>query len=580
MSKATYISVHFCLLFVLVLGWTLNGRGQAANTQQPWLQLSNQLSVSAEYYSVRGIDGRQLPLTYVFQGAPTIQIGDTPVPFAFVVSSFSNSYQTPFNQLGTSPKYKWIQVHLGYRNINFSNFTLGGQRMLGAGVELTPGKFQLGFFWGVIRKAIEPDSSVADTPPAGSFFFGPGYRRTGYGAKIGFGKQEKSNFSLSIFKGQDDVRSLNEAYHSLVNKPEANMVLGLSWKVKLSERISWIADMALSAYSRNSVSDSIDLSNVPFAETIGSIFMPTISSQYLTALETGLMYQANKVKTYLKYRRIDPDFKSMGIYFINSDLEEYSINPSVRINQKWSVNGSLGLQRDNLLDLKQRTTERLIYRAAIDWNPKPSFSLGVQHSNFGISQNALAPNIPDTTLLRQINTTYGVNPRITLRNDRVVQVIMLNTTYQELSNAFSGAFAPPNVNTLQATGAYSWNLIKHSVSLTPSVTYVSVKNNQYETQSIGGAMNLNTPLRFIPVNASMQAAIYTNTVDGLTAGNTWNTSLQLNYRLKNGMSFQAGSQYLKNNSTAETTLPSFSEIRLKAGFTWSITKSIKQKNKA
>jgi len=580
MSKATNLSIKPLLLAVVMLGVAGCCFGQTTNGQQPWLQLSNQLSVSAEYYSVRGIDGRQLPLTYVFQGAPTIQIGDTPVPFAFVVSSFSNSYQTPFNQMGTSPKYKWIQVHAGYRNINFSNFTLGGQRMLGAGVELTPGKFQLGFFWGVIRKAIEPDTSNTDTPPAGSFFFGPGYRRTGYGAKIGFGKQEKSNFTLSMFKGQDDVRSLNEKYHSLVNKPEANLVIGMAWKIKLSEHLSWVTDMALSAYTRNSDGDSINLNDIPFANTIGNIFMPMVSSQYLTALETGLMYQNTKFKTYLKYRRIDPDFKSMGIYFINSDLEEYSVNPSIRFNQKWSVNGSVGLQRDNLLDLKQRTTERFIYRAAIDWNPKPSFTLGLQHSNFGISQNALAPNIADTTLLRQINTTYGVNPRVTLRNDRIVQVIMLNATYQELSNAFSGAFAPPDVNTLQATGAYSWNLLKHAVSVTPSVTYVSVKNNQYETQSIGGAMNLNTPLRFIPVNASLQGGMYANTVDGSGAGNTWNASVQFNYRLKNGMAFQAGSQYLKNNSSATTTLPSFTEIRLKAGFTWSITKSVKQKNKA
>jgi hypothetical protein len=580
MSNATNSFIKLLLLSAVALSVAVKCLAQTASAQQPWLQLSNQLSISAEYYSVRGIDGRQLPLTYVFQGAPTIQIGDTPVPFAFVVSSFSNSYQTPFNQLGTSPKYKWIQVHAGYRNINFSNFTLGGQRMLGAGIELTPGKFQLGFFWGVIRKAIAPDTTNTELPPAGSFFFGPGYRRTGYGAKLGFGKQEKSNFTLSMFKGQDEVGSLDEKYRSLVHKPEANLVIGMAWKIRLSEHLSWVTDMALSAYTRNTEGDSIELNDVPFAGNLGNLFMPMVSSQYLTALETGLMYQHTKFKTYLKYRRIDPDFKSMGIYFINSDLEEYSINPSIRFNQKWSVNGSVGLQRDNLLDLKQRTTERFIYRAALDWNPKPYFALGLQHSNFGVSQNALAPNIADTTLLRQINTTYGINPRVTLRNDRVVQVIMLNATYQELSNAFSGAFAPPDVNTLQATGAYSWNLLKRSFSLTPSVTYVSVKNNQFETESIGGSMSVNSPLRFIPVNASVQAAVYANTVDGIASGNTWNASMQLNYRLKNGMSFQAGSQYLKNNSSANTTLPSFSEIRLKAGFAWSITKSVKQKNKA
>jgi len=114
------------------------------------MQLSNQISVSAEHYAARGIDSRQQPMTWVVQGAPTLQIGDTPVPFQFTFSSFENSYQTPFNQMGTSPKYKWIQVHVGYRNLQFSNYTMGGQRMLGAGVELTPGKWHMGFFWGML----------------------------------------------------------------------------------------------------------------------------------------------------------------------------------------------------------------------------------------------------------------------------------------------------------------------------------------------------------------------------------------------------------------------------------------------
>jgi hypothetical protein len=156
---------------------------------------------------------------------------------------------------------------------------------------------------------------------------------------------------------------------------------------------------------------------------------------------------------------------------------------------------------------------------------------------------------------------------------------MLNANYQELSNAFSGAFAPPNVSTLQATGAYSWNLIKHSMSFTPSITYVSVQSSAYSTQSIGAALGFSSPLRFIPVNAMTQAAMYSNTVDDEPSGSTWNTSLQLSYRLKNGMSFQAGGQYLKNISTATSSLPGFTEVRLKAGFTWAITKSIKSKAK-
>jgi len=38
-----------------------------------------------------------------------------------------------------SPYYKWITIHVGYRNINYSQFTLAGHTILGAGIELHPG---------------------------------------------------------------------------------------------------------------------------------------------------------------------------------------------------------------------------------------------------------------------------------------------------------------------------------------------------------------------------------------------------------------------------------------------------------
>jgi hypothetical protein len=579
MTLSTKIRLKHCIVLCLILSPLAWLRAQETGATPAWLQVSNQLSVSAEYYSVKGIDGRQLPMTYILQGAPTVQIGSVPVPFSFVLSSFSNSYQTPFNQMGTSPKYKWIQVHAGYRNMNYSSFTLGGQRMLGIGVDLTPGKFQCGFFWGVIRRAIEPDSSLTMNPPPGSLFYGPGYKRTGFGAKIGFGDKGKSQFSLSMFKAGDIQGSLDEIYRTQVKKPEENLVLGMNWKVQFSEHLSWISDIAFSAYTRNTAGDSVDISDFAYASTLNNIFTPMNSSQYLTALETGLLYQGKNFKTYLKYRRIDPDFKSMGIYFINSDLQEYSINPSIRLGTKLSFSGALGLQHDNLLGNKERTTERVIYRGSLDWNPNTRFSIGLQHSNFGITQNALAPNIADTTLLRQINTTYGISPRLTFRNDRLVQMVMVNVNYQELSNAFSGAFAPPDVSTLNCTGVYSWNLIKHAVSVNPGVAFVEVSSSQFTTKSIGGSLSVSTPLRFVPVSAMAQSAIYMNTVDDVKGGSTMNHSLQLNYKMKNGMSFQAGAQYLKNEGTPQSVLPGFTEIRLKAGFTWNVSTSIKKKSK-
>jgi len=570
-----------CALFlILLVSGNLVVCAQETDASKPaWLQLNNQISLSTEWYDVNGIDNRQLPFTYIVQGAPTVQLGQTPVPFSFVFSSFSNSVQTPFNQMGASPKYKWIQVHAGYRNIVFSPFTLGGQRMLGGGVELTPGKWQFGFFYGMIRNAIKPDSTNQVSVPPGSFLFGPGFRRSGWGAKVGFGKMEKSNVTLSLFRAKDNEKSLDTVYHRLVEPPQANMVIGLSWKIQFSKRISWLNDIAASAYTRNTGQADIDLGDYTGNPTIAAIFAPKISSQYLTALQSALQYNSKKVKISLKYRRIDPDFKSMGTYFLNSDLQELTLNPGWRVNSKIYLNGSIGVQEDNLSKFKQRTTRRLIYRIAADYTPVKWFGVGVQHSNFGITQSSLAPNIADTTLIRQVNVLYAIQPRFTISKTKVVHVVQLNASHQALSNAFSGAFAPPNVNTNQFTTVYSFNLLKQGISITPSASYIEVNSNIFQNQSVGGSLGVSLPIKKIRLMWMNQVSYFANTVNDEDGGKTMSVGTNLQYSLKNGMAFMGGIQYLNNEGSQSALLPAFQEMRFRLGFSWAVSKSIKTKKK-
>jgi hypothetical protein len=572
-------AIHLSLVIAVSLAITTSNAQEPESSKPPWLQLNNQISLSTEWYDVNGIDNRQLPFTYIVQGAPTVQLGTTPVPFSFVFSSFSNTFQTPFNQMGASPKYKWIQIHAGYRNIVFSPFTLGGQRMLGGGIELTPGKWQIGFFYGMIRNAIKPDSTNQVTPPPGSFLFGPGYRRSGWGAKVGFGKMEKSNVTLSLFRARDNEKSLDTIYHSLVEPPQANFVIGLSWKIQITKRISWVNDVAASAYTRNTKQDDIDLGELSGNSTIAAIFIPKISSQYLTAAQSALQYQSKKLRISLKYRRLDPDFKSMGTYFLNSDLQELTLNPGWRMNNKLYLNGSIGLQQDNLNGFKQRTTRRLIYRIAADYNPLKWFGIGVQHSNFGITQSSLAPNIADTTLIRQVNVMYAVQPRFTFSKTKVVHVVQLNASHQALSNAFSGAFAPPNVNTNLFTAVYSFNLLKPGISITPSASYIEVNSSLFQNQSIGGSLGFSLPIKKIRLTWMNQGSYFANTVNDENGGKTLSVGTNLQYSLKNGMSFLGGIQYLNNEGSQSALLPAFQEMRFRLGFSWAVSKSIKTKKK-
>ena len=86
------------------------------------------------------------------------------IPLSFVLSNFENKFYQPFNQFGISPKYKWATLHLGYRNLTYSNYTLAGHRILGAGFDLKPKNFRIGFMYGQLRRSASIDSSMNANP--------------------------------------------------------------------------------------------------------------------------------------------------------------------------------------------------------------------------------------------------------------------------------------------------------------------------------------------------------------------------------------------------------------------------------
>ena len=92
--------------------------------------------------------------SYFLQFNPVLTIYGMALPFNLMFASQNKSFNTPFNRYGASPYYKWVKLHLGWRSLHFSQFTLGGQQMLGAGFELTPGKFRAAFMYGKFNNAV------------------------------------------------------------------------------------------------------------------------------------------------------------------------------------------------------------------------------------------------------------------------------------------------------------------------------------------------------------------------------------------------------------------------------------------
>ena len=382
--------------------------------------ISGGVSSRLVFYNASGIPERRDPFGYVFGGNVNIGIYELYLPFSFSYSNQGTSYGQPFNQFGVSPTYKWATLHLGYRNVSHSSFTLAGHQMLGVGFDLNPGKLRLGFMYGRLRRAVQfippPDSLSLDTllqtqpiPLADD----PVYKRSGWSAKVGYG--DNNNFiDLILFKATDDPASISDDSVKQIVRPAANAVVGINGRKMFFNKLSVYFEGALSAYTRDrdvgdeeSTSDSISYSKLfkPFIPINGTTY-------YYRALKSGLNYSHAKFNVQAEYQRIDADYQSMGAYFFNNDIESFSVTPALYLLQN-KVIATMGFvhQRDNLNGKKYATTRRTIPRINLSINPSYRYGFDIGYQDMKTSQTTGVVELTDSTRMRMSNPGITVGGR-------------------------------------------------------------------------------------------------------------------------------------------------------------------------
>ena len=169
-------------------------------TQQKPFEIHGGIDARMMVYDAHGITPRYLPFNYYLTGSPVLSVYGIEIPVYFSFSRQQNSWSQPFNQFGLSPHYKWITLHAGYRNLQYSPFTLAGHTFLGGGVDLSPGKWRVSGMYGRFNKA-----TVLDTLQ-GIYIENFSFKRTGYAMKIGYGVPDRY-VDFIVLHAKDDAGS-------------------------------------------------------------------------------------------------------------------------------------------------------------------------------------------------------------------------------------------------------------------------------------------------------------------------------------------------------------------------------------
>lgn len=446
--------------------------------KERFLQYGGGISANTVFYEGTG---QRNNLTYVLTGNLNVNLAGIyhiPLSFAYSNQGFNTPNPFSFNRLSLSPSYKWITLHLGSTNMQFSPYTLSSHQFDGVGLELAPGnRFKVALMYGRFLKATEYDPENPNNLVA--------YKRIGYGLKTSY-QFEDVLLGMSFFRGEDDERSLTAPIPLDIGVvPGENTAISLHTEMNL-----WDKARVNMEYAISGVTEDVRLADTEVPSHFFSFLLNgNASTQFYSAFKTALDYPAGNGSLGLGYERIDPNYRTFGAYFFNNDLENITVNANQTIfDNALGINLNVGLQRDNLDDAKVSDMKQLVSSVNLNYTASEKLNMNGSYSNFQsftniqdqfdyINQVNQLQNA-DTLNYRQVsqNTNFGVNYQ--LKNEETKQQsLRVNLTYQQSKNEQEGEAAAGGDNVFyNGTAALSLGYLEHSLVITPAahVSYNTV----------------------------------------------------------------------------------------------------------
>lgn len=543
-----------------------------AIAQTPQLRISGSVNANGIGYGVSGIPARRAPFYWLLSSNLTLSYWKITAPFSFTVSQQDQTfrYPQPFNQFGISPTYKSITLHGGYRSLNFSEFTLAGTIFLGIGAEVAPpnGSVKVSAMYGRLAKA-RLAGGLNDLE------FGiPSYERWGYGTKVTLGKNG-NEIDLILFRGRDDPSSLPDSSASKLNiTPAENFVTGLNVRRAIGNRISFAMEYALSAYTKDIRDPEIKVDRFQYSNYLGNLFTPTVSSQFNGAFQGQINYKADVLQLNLKYRRLGPDYKTMGSPFMNNDFEDITGGVATALfNNKLNISTNAGVQQNNLNHNQETRVKRFIGSVTTNIIFTENLSAIVAYSNFNSStkldrfyQQSQLDRI-DTLLYLQVTNSINSTIQYTTKKDDLTKSLSLSTNYQVASDKEDAKSVFYNIN-------LGYQVVQAAKDLTINLSLNANSNKVVqENTSIGPTIMIGK----LFLEKKIKTSISSSYVQFFQASSLQNENITGritgSYTTRSKHSFGIDLSIL-NRISKEISVPSFTEFRGGLTYHYSFSKEL------
>ncbi|MEO6000253.1 MAG: hypothetical protein ABIN89_25675 [Chitinophagaceae bacterium] len=462
------------------------------------LSITGGVGASANFYSSNETFYSRPSSSWNAYGNFTAKVQDWSIPFSFMLSQYSNSHSSPFFQVGASPTYHWMKVHVGFRNIPFSPLTFEGQTFRGVGVELNPKMFRFAAFYGKLNKGISEDTT-------GGSFRAPQFSTTGYGVKVGIGNATQF-FDLIYFHAKDDSSSASFINNSTKNAVLAreNAVLGSSFRLVLLKKLTVTGDAAISGLipdiSNNQQGQ--DSSRQGLKNFIGNFLPDNPSLEASYAGQSSLTYYTSGYNSSFSYRRVQPNFKSLGTPYMISDNELLSwLNNFSLVKGKVNVSASISHQHNNLEKNLVAEMQTQVANVNINTILGQHFNVNLNLSGYNLKQkngNAQLPDslrLNDSFLLKQQIYQFNINPTYNFTKGSLLHYISGSLSLQTLTDKNKATAVQSNSNNLSTSINYNLAFMNRPYSF--SLSYLFNRYKQLANAYTSNGATIGTSAQFL-----------------------------------------------------------------------------------
>ncbi|SKC84364.1 porin family protein [Ohtaekwangia koreensis] len=570
--RKLYSASVFCVLFLLSSSTVVAQNLESIGKETP-ITITGGVSLNQIFYTANGINNRRDPYTYFASGNVNFSLYGWSVPLSFSLSNQNTSFQQPFNQYSLHPTYKFVTAHAGYISMSYSPYTVNGHIFLGGAVDLAPeGNWKFSVLYGRFLKAVQPEMDTGKI-----VINTPSFKRMGYGFKTSYAK-DGTSVDLVLFHAKDDISSISSPPDSLTILPQENLVVSIGVGQTFFDNFLLKAEVASSALSRDIRAEEGRHSNV--LGNAGFLYTPRLSSSYYKTFKSSLNYQQEGYTIGVGYERVDPQYRTLGAYYFNSDLESITVNGSAAIVQgKINIAVSAGTQRDNLDKSKVSTMRRMVGSVNVNYIPTQKLNLSASYSSFQTytnirSQfttiNSITPydNL-DTLNYTQISQNATATAMYTLGNSKERrQSINLNVSFQDAADKQGEVTQNSGSQFYNVNAAYSLNIVPQNLTVSLAFNGNVNESPAISTKTMGPTASVSKTFFDRKLRATLSSSYNNSYTNSKRVSTILNGRVNGSYTIQKKHNLNLSLVAVNRESQSETSGQSFTEFTGTLGYSY------------